>query len=163
VKLLSKLLFEEEFIFYTDQSVEALKSDVQSFLSKTTSGNLKGDYFPDSKFAIKPRWQWAVINSFERADAVLKGQIFNDGFNQALVKFTVRPNSIFPILFFGFLSLGIFYLGSDILNYSSIDKLEFLRVISILTASLLILVYSRFVKKNLRDRFSGTFNLKPVR
>jgi hypothetical protein len=163
VKLLPKPLSKEMFTWYTNQSAEDLKSDIQYHLSKWTGANLEGKFFSDGNFTIKSRWQLAVLNSFERELAYLNGEILQHADNRTAIKCTVRPNSIFPILFFGFLLLGLCYLGNHILNDQSLSKVEIVRVIFLLIGSMLILVFSHVAKKSLSDRFAGTFNLKPVK
>jgi hypothetical protein len=114
--LLPKQIRKEEYHYYSDKSVEDLKTDIQQLFKEmegwSSSANLTGEFVSEYEFVMTPKWQLAT-RAFERETPYLDGQIFRNDLDITQVAFTVRPNSIFVIFFFAFPLFGFFALMSD--------------------------------------------------
>lgn len=165
MKLIPKHIWKEEFQYYSDNTVDGLKSDIQQLFDKTNglnfSVNLTGEFISDYEFSMTPKWQLAIIRNIEKSLSFLNGKIFSDEMNRTRVTFTVRPNSIFLILFFALPIIGFFEIISNNLYrdayYESIFGVTFILVIPTL-----MLLFGYLAKQGIKNRFIETFNLQPV-
>lgn len=164
MRLLPKQLWKEEFRYYSEKSVDGLKSDIQHLFEKSKdwnfSINLTGEFITEYEFKMTPNWQFVDIQNFERKVSYLKGQLFQDELKRTCVTFTVRPNSIFLIFFFLFPVFGILALTNINTNgdtYNIIAGLVFT-----LGLPVLMLIVGHYTKQALKNRFIKTFNLKPI-
>jgi len=166
MRLLPKPISKEEFDYVSDKSVDSLKSDIQQLFEKSKgwnfSINLTGEFTSDSEFKMIPKWQMAYIRGGESKIAYLNGQIFEDEHKRTRVKFTVRPNSMYPLFFFAFPLFMLLILinsdkgNNDIVNIVGTSLMAFVVIPGTM------LLFGHFAKQGLKDRFIKTFNLKPV-
>ncbi|PAC26502.1 hypothetical protein BWI92_25650 [Flectobacillus sp. BAB-3569] len=165
MRLLPKQIWKEEFQYYSDKSVDGLKSEIQQLFDKTNgwnfSVNLTGEFISEYEFKMTPKWQFAVIKSFEREVSYLNGQIFSDEFKRTRVTFTVRPNSILLIFFFVFPLFGIFALTTDNIN-GDINETRIVGAVFTFAVPALMLLFGHFAKQGIKNRFVKTFDLSPV-
>lgn len=166
MELLPKQLRKEEFEYYSDKSVKAFRIEMEQLFEKTYglnfSINLVGEFVSEDEFKITPKWQFIIIRHFERDAAYLNGKIISQGKNSTLVKFSVRPNSIFVIFFFVFpvisVALLISYFNGD---SGKTDMLVVIAVFGIVTPLVSMLI-ARSVKNGIKQTFVTTFNLQPI-
>ena len=165
MRLLPKQIWKEEFYYYSDKSVDGLKSEIQQLFAKTKgwnfSVNLKGEFISDYEFKMTPKWQFAVIKSFEREVSYLNGQIFSDELNRTRVTFTVRPNSILLIFFFAFPLFGIFALTTNNIK-GDVNEARIVGAIFTFVVPTLMLLFGHLAKQGIKNRFIKTFDLRPV-
>lgn len=165
MRLLPKQIWKEEFEYYSNKSVDGLKSEIQQLFDKTKgwnfSVNLTGEFISEYEFKMTPKWQFAVIKSLEREVSYLNGQIFSDELKRTRVTFTVRPNSILLIFFFVFPLLGIFALTTDNIN-GDINEARIVGAVFTLVVPSLMTLFGHFAKQGIKNRFVETFDLRPV-
>lgn len=165
MRLLPKQIWKEEFQYYSYKSVDDLKFEIQQLFDQSEgcdpSVNLTGKFISEYEFKMTPKWQFAIIQSFEREISFLKGRIFNDELRRTQVTFTVRPNSIFLIFFLLFPAIGVFALRSGDIE-GDIDKIRFIGFIFIFIVPALMLLFGHLAKQGIKNRFIATFNLKPL-
>lgn len=165
MRLLPKQICIEEFNYFSEKSVDGLKTDIQQLLDKTKgwnfSVNLTGEFTSEFKFKMRPKWQFVIIKSFEREVSYLNGYIFIDELKRTRVTFTVRPNSIFLIFFFLFPVVGIFVLTTDNIQ-GDIDESRIVGLVLTLVVPALMLLFGHFAKQGIKNRFIKTFDLKPI-
>jgi hypothetical protein len=165
VKFLPKQIWKEEFNYYSDKSVDGLKTDIQQLFDKTKgwnfSVNLTGEFTSEFEFKMTPKWQFAIIKNFEREVSYLNGQIHSDELKRTLVTFTVRPNSILLIFFFLFPMFGIFVLTTDNIK-GDIEDARIGGLVFTFVVPALMLVFGHFAKQGIKNRFIQTFDLKPI-
>ena len=164
MRFLPKQIWKEEFNYYSDKSVNGLKTDIQQLFDETEgwnfSVNLVGEFTSEFEFTMTPKWQFIFIKNFERQISYLKGHIFSDEFKRTQVTFTVRPNSIFLIFFFICPMFGISALTTD--NINGDDEVRIVGLILTTAAPALMLLFGHFAKKGIKNRFVRTFDLKPI-
>lgn len=143
-----------------------MRSEIQQLFDKTKgwnfSVNLTGEFVSDYEFKMTPKWQFAVIRSFEREVSYLNGQIFPDELKRTRVTFTVRPNSILLIFFFLFPVFGLFALTTNNLK-GEIDEARIIGLVFTLGVPALMLLFGHFAKQELKNRFVKTFDLRPIK
>lgn len=165
MRLLPKQVWNEEFDYYSDKSVEVLKAEIQQLFEKANgwnfSVNLAGEFVSEYEFKMTPKWQFAIIRSFEREVSYLKGKIFADEFKRTRVKFSVRPNSIFAIFLFLFPAFGIFALSADNVHGNERET-KIVGLVFVFVVPALILFFGQIAKENLKNRFVKTFNLRAI-
>jgi hypothetical protein len=165
MKLIPKHIWKEEFHYYSDNTVDGLKSEIQQLFDKTKglnfSVNLTGEFTFDNEFKMTPKWQLVYIRNFEKDLSYLNGKIFSDEMNRTRVTFTVRPNSVFLIMFFAFLLFGLFELISNNL-FKDVYYASIFGVIFILVIPTLMLLFGHLAKQGIKNRFIETFDLRPV-
>ena len=165
MKFLPKQILEEEFQYYSDKSVEGLKTEIQQLFDKTKgwnfSVNLTGEFTSEYEFKMTPKWQFAVIKNFERQVAYLNGKILVDESKRTRVNFSVRPNSILLIFFFLFPMFGIYILTTDKIEGDIVEARIAGLVFTFLVPALM-LVFGHFAKQGIKNRFIKTFELRPV-
>lgn len=165
MKFLPKQIWKEEFNYYSEKSVDGLKTDIQQLFDKTKgwnfSVNLTGEFTSEFEFKMTPKWQFAIIKSFERKVSYLNGQIHSDELKRTLVTFTVRPNSILLIFFFLFPMFGIFALTTDNIK-GDIQDARIVGLIFTFVIPALMLVFGHLAKQGIKNRFIKIFNLKPI-
>lgn len=165
MRLLPKQIWKEEFQYYSDKSVDGLKSEIQQLFDNTrglnSSVNLTGEFTSDFEFKMKPKWQFVVIKNFEREVSYLNGQIFSDEFKRTRVTFTVRPNSILLIFFFVFPLFGILALTTNNIKGNTPEFLIVGLAFAFVVPALM-LVFGHFAKQGIKNRFIKTFNLKAI-
>lgn len=165
MRLLPKQIWKEEFNYFSDKSVDGLKTDIQQLFDKTKgwnfSVNLTGEFTSELEFKMTPKWQFAIIKNFEREVSYLKGQIFADEFKRTRVTFTVRPNSILLIFFILFPVFGIIALTTDNIT-GDINEARIVGLVFTLIAPALMLLFGHFAKQGIKNRFIKTFDLKPI-
>lgn len=165
MKLLPKQIWKEEFNYYSEKSVEGLKTEIQHLFDNTKtwdfSVNLTGKFTSDFEFKMTPKWQSVIIKNYEREAAYLNGKIFADEYNKTCVTFNVRPNSIVLFFIFIFPIFGIAALTSDNFNgdvvVSSIAGVVFTFVVPVI-----MLVFGYFAKQGIKNNFIKTFGLKTI-
>lgn len=163
--ILPKIIWKEAFSYYSDNSVDGLKKDIQQLFSQSKerdfSINLTGKFTAEFEFQMIPKWQLAVIRNFEREESYLNGTIFSDEENRTRVDFTVRPNSIVPIFFFLFPMFGLIALtaGNENGNMNQGNIVGFVFAFVVPTGMAL---FGYFAKQSIKKRFVETFDLKPI-
>ena len=166
MRLLPKPISTEEFDYVSGKSVDSLKSDIRQLFDKTKgwnfSVNLTGEFTSDSEFKMIPKWQFSRIKGGESKEAYLNGCIFEDENKRTRVKFTVRPNSMYPLFFFIFPLFGLLALTSeDTRNKDVVDIVGLILMVFVVFPGIMLL-FGHFAKKGIKDRFIKTFNLKLV-
>jgi len=165
VRILPKQIWKEEFNYYSDKSVDGLKGEIQQLFDKTNgwnfSVNLTGKFISENEFKMTPKWQFAVIKSFERKVSYLNGHIYSDELNRTRVTFTVRPNSILLIFFFLFPLFEIFALTTDNIK-GDVNETRILGAIFTFVVPALMLLFGHLAKQGIKNRFIKTFDLRPV-
>lgn len=165
MNLLPKLLWKEEYNYYSDRSVNELRNDIQLLFNETDSQaasvNLTGEFISDTEFRMTPKRQFLVIRNYEHETSYLDGQILLNELDKTQVTFTVRPNSIFAIFFFLFPVLGL--LSLLFVNKGQPDRQsQFISLVFIVIAPVMMLGQSYYFKQSIRNRFIKKFNLKPI-
>jgi len=165
VRLLPKQIWKEEFNYYSDKSVEGLKKDIKQLFEgkklKNYSVNLTGEFTSEFEFKMTPKWQLVNIKNFERELSYLNGNIFADEFKRTRVIFTVRPNSIFMIFFFGFPFFGLIGLTDGNLN-SEFDETRIIGLVFTFAVPTLMLLFGHLAKQGIKNNFINALNLKPI-
>jgi hypothetical protein len=165
MSILPKQIWEEEFTYYSDKSIDEFRMDIQQLLHKSKewdfSINLTGAFISEFEFEMTPKWQSSFIKNYERSISYLKGQIHTDAFKRTLVTFTVRPNYI--VLIFSFLSamFGIFALSPDNIK-GDVENARIAQLVFIFVIPVLTLAFGYFVKQEIKNTFVKTFNLKSI-
>lgn len=166
MRLLPKPISKEDFDYVSDKSVDSLKSDIQQLFDKSKgwnfSINLTGEFTSDSEFKMTPKWQFVHIRGGDSSEAYLNGRIFEDEYRRTRVKFTVRPNSIYPLFFFIFPLFGLLALTSDDTRNKDVADIVGLILMVVVVGPGSMLLFGYFAKQRIKDRFIKTFNLKPV-
>ncbi len=165
MEFIPKQIWKEEYDYYSDKSVDELKTDIQQLLDKTRgwdfSVNLTGKFTSEFEFEMTPKWQFAIIRGFEQKISYLEGQIFVDEFKRTRVTFNVRPNSTLLIFLFAFPMIGIFALTTGNMKGDKDDaKIAGLAFTFVVPAVMLLLGY--FAKQDIKNCFVKAFDLKPV-
>lgn len=65
--------------------------------------------YPDT-FFMTQKWWLGHISNFEKEPAILKGVITKKNDNETIIEISVRPNSVYIILFVCFLPFGLYSL-----------------------------------------------------
>ena len=164
VRLLPKQILTEEFCYYSDKSIDELKTDIQNLFDKTKgwnfSVNLTGKFISEFEFKMTPKWQLITISNFERDISYLNGQLFSDKLKRTRVVFTVRPNSIFLIFFLIFPIIGTYIFINENTNGDNID-IKIAGLVFTLIVPAITLIIAHFAKQGIKNRFVETFDLKP--
>lgn len=162
MKISQLFTWKKEYTFYSDKSIEALKSEIQEIFDKKSRRskyiNLKGEFTSSYTFKASPEWQLIYIRNFERDVAYINGEIIQDEQLKTSVKFTARPNFIFPLFFFSFSLPGInLFTTSNRIN----DKDSFqIGLFFIFIAPIVMLFLGLLARNKIKNRFVNTFSLR---
>jgi hypothetical protein len=162
MQIIPKQLWKEDFLYASDQTMDALKTDMENVLNNKwwqMGINLTGTFFAMYAFQLTPKWQLADFSNGS-STAYLNGEIITHE-NQTLVRFTVRPNSTFTILFFLIpLCILLAFIASD---KNQITRNGWLAGAISLLAAPVVMYFACVISKGvLKDRFIETFKLKEL-
>jgi hypothetical protein len=139
--------------------MDELKMDIENVLSKKwwqMDINLTGSFFTPYAFQLTPKWQLAVFSN-GGSTAYLNGEIITHE-NQTLVRFTVRPNSTFTIIFF---LAPLFMIILFITGKFRTDRNSLLGEGMIFLVLPVVMYFACVISKSaIKDRFVETFKLK---
>lgn len=147
-----------QYVVY--DSIENVRDEIKSVINRKSlnfSRNLTGRFYSDTEFIATPKWSFAIIHWIETDLTYLKGKLAND-LEKTIIHVTVRPNSIFVILFYIFAALsfsqlvGISRIGND----DPVFRFLFFPLFVIIVTSLMI-----FSTNRLRVRFERHLRLTP--
>lgn len=159
--IIPEALITSSYAYRSDKPLEELKAEIRQLLNDTkdwtNSVNLCGSFTAEFEFEMTPRWQFAIIRSFEQKISYLDGKLLPDENGKACVVFSVRPNSIFSIFFFVFPLLGVLAL----MNSNQPNKVEIATLFIGIFPGLMLLV-GYFGKKGLKDTFVDYFSLREM-
>lgn len=166
MRILPKQLRKEEYHYYSDQSVEELRSEIQQLFDKTKQSNsyvnLTGVFVSEYEFQMVPKRQPVTIKNFERDMSYLNGQIFIDALKRTQITFSVRPNSIFAIFFFVFMVVGILALTLNNIK-GEISEVKILGFVFTFLVPVMMLLFGYFTKKAIKSAFVKAFDLKSLK
>ena len=122
--------------------------------------NLVGKFveYPDT-FYMTQKWWLGHIKNFEREPAILKGVITQKNENETTIEISVRPNSVFLILFVCFLLFSIYALYKAIITKDLNPTL--VGMWPLVFALPLLFLFARAASTNLRKSFEKYLNLSP--
>jgi hypothetical protein len=166
LKLIPKQILSEYYCYYSDRTVDDLKTEIQQLFDKTSgwnfSINLKGTFTAENEFKAMPKWQLVQIRGGESNEiASITGKIFQNEFHQTEVDFKVSPNSIIPILFFIFPVIGILALTHQKIGGDKNDAIIVGICFTFLVPTLMLILGYQ-AKKGLKERFVDTFGLREL-
>ena len=121
--------------------------------------NLNGRFveYPD-KFYITPKWAFEYIRNFETKPAYLKGAITEKNNNETIIEISVRPNSVYLILFVFFLPISLYWLYKAAITKNLITLLSGLWLIFCLP---LLFFFAKNASNKLRKSFESYMNMTP--
>jgi hypothetical protein len=166
MQLLPKQLRKEEFEYYSEQSVEELREHIRYVLSEPPtldySVNLVGKFISENQFKMTPKWQFIPIRNYERDEAYLDGRMIPQDKNRTQVKFSIRPNTVFVILFFVFPFGSLMFLSTYFLDTTNnIGFLGGVFAFAVVVPGINLLLAGS-AKKRIKENFISTFHLQPI-
>lgn len=112
---LRKTFYFDTTIYIVDMPKETIVQRLDTIFFERNglfkSPNLSGqfDEYPDT-FTLTPKWSPAIIRNFESRAAYLKGRISETACGKTKIEVSVKPNSVYGILFLPFAAFGIYSL-----------------------------------------------------
>jgi uncharacterized membrane protein YjjP (DUF1212 family) len=154
-------VWKQSYLCSTTKTPDELKSTIETALKSGDWGvNLDGSFYAPYAFQLTPKWQLLMLQGFETWAAYLYGEIITqDG--KTFVRFTVRPNVTFTIVFYALpiITLLIFIgMGTIETNPNALIA-EGVMLIGVPGLMLLTSVIS---KRILRKRFIRAFDLQEI-
>ena len=159
---ISNPLWKTHYVYYSDKPLESLRFDMEQLFENSkrirVPVNLTGQFTAQYDFLITPKYQFVTIQNFEQEMSFIRGHISMNKSNKSEISFTVRPNSIFVILFFIFPVFGIIAFMSNMYK-SKLANSEIVGFIFTIGVPLLMLIFGHFAKRQIRTAFIKALDL----
>lgn len=154
-------LFNSKREYKVFAPLDTVRQNITSVITRhwiDFSENLNGNFINDTEFIITPKWSLAIIRWLERDLTYLKGRLEAVS-NQTTITITIRPNSIFVIMFYLFIILSVLepLNGVFINEINATLKLLFFPLFAVIILSVIL-----FSTYRMRRRFERLLNLTPL-
>src|SRR5688572_19602847 len=101
------ILFTRRYKYTTHNSVDDVRADIKAIIDKRWydfSVNMTGRFKSDGSFTLTHKWSLAIIRWVGTSPAYLNGTLSSED-NETIIETSVRPNSVFVLLFYLFIVL----------------------------------------------------------
>ena len=153
------ILFTRRYKYTTHNSVDDVRTQIESILDRRWydfSVNITGLFKTNGSFTLTHKWSLAIIRWIETSPAYLNGTLSSEG-NKTIMQISLRPNSLFVILFYLMTILFLFELfgGSLFVGQSKSFSLLFFALFSVILFGMM-----QLFTIGLRNRFERILHLR---
>lgn len=156
------IFFSHKRTYVTHEPLEDFNVKLKSIVDRRWydfSENITGNVHADGNFTLTHKWSFTYIIWFETSPAYLSGTISPD-IRGTIITSTVRPNSMFVILFYLLSALFLFeLLGSN----TFVKGPKLFKLIFIPFFNLILFGIIKFYTTGLRNRFEKILNLRSAK
>ena len=154
------ILFTRRYKYTTHNSVDDVRADVEAIIDRRWydfSVNMTGRFKSDGSFIFTHKWSLAIIRWVETSPAYLNGTISSED-SKTIIETSVRPNSLFVLLFYLFIALFLVQLvGRSII----IGESKSVSLIYFLVFGLILFGFMQLFTIGLKNRFERLLRITP--
>ena len=151
-------LFITRHKYRVNDSIENIRAEIESITNRRWhdfSSNITGRFKLDNSFILTHKWSFTIIKWLETDPAYLTGSLTRED-DKVLITTSLRPNSLFVILFYLLAILFLF----ELVGIKTFEGSNYYKLLLFLLLALVLFALIRMYTAGLRRRFEKLLQLQ---